>query len=240
MGSGEKGEKEEKTAYKGLTKTQLACFFREFADKLEGISEETADTDTEDSTETAEVSEEVFEKIADAAEEASGETASAAEDSTETEEVSEEVSGKIIMIPNFDPENFQKLEMGIKKEEDGFSLKMKTSHAPKEEAEISPESGKKEKSRYKKTKKRMKEIFEEISDCLERNILPEEVIVASFLQDSRLMISFSEYGVQSFPEYDKVCTEFRKAFENKDIEACKTLCKELNSLRKDCHKRYKK
>ncbi|MEZ4524636.1 MAG: GAK system XXXCH domain-containing protein [Desulfobacterales bacterium] len=263
MGSGEK------TAYKGLTKAQLAHFFREFADKLEGVSEKTEDADTEDSTEDEEVSEEASEKIADAAEEVSKEILRAAEDSAEpadlSEEVSEniadaaedisektlttaedsiedeEISGENIVIPDFDPENFQKLEMGIKKGGEGFSLKVKIkiSSESEEEKEEKSESGKKEKSRYKKTKKRMKSTFKEISESLENDTLPDESAVTSFLQDSRLMTSFSEYGAEFFPEYDKACEKFRKAFEDKEMEACKTAYSELNRLRKDCHKRYK-
>ncbi len=263
----------EKIAYKGLTKAQLVCFLREFADKLEGISEKTADTETEDSTETAEVSEEIPDNIADAAKDISEETLTTAEDSAESaevskeisekiadaakdvaektltdaedsiedEEISEEISGENIVIPDFDPENFQKLEMGIKKGEEGFSLKvkMKISHEDRAEKESPAVSGKKEKSRYKKIKKRMKASFKEISECMEKGTLPEEELVTSFLQDSRLMTSFSEYGAEFFTEYDKICAEFRRAFENRDMQACKTAYNELSRLKDDCHKRYK-
>lgn len=230
-----------KIAYKGMTKAQLVCFLREFADKLEGISEKTADTDTEDSTEPAEVSEEIPDNIADATKDISEETLTTAEDSIEDEEISEEISGENIVIPDFDPENFQKLEMGIKKGEQGFSLKVKMKISPEsgEENEEQSESGKKEKSRYKKIKKRMKSSFKEISESLEDDKLPDESAVTSFLQGSRLMTSFSEYGAEFFTEYDKICAEFRRAFENREIQGCKTAYSQLSRLKEDCHKRYK-
>ncbi|MEE4356211.1 MAG: GAK system XXXCH domain-containing protein [Desulfococcaceae bacterium] len=179
MGSGEK------ISYQELDRQDLAGFFREIADKLEG----------------------------------------------------REDNGQI----SFSFDDFRKLKVGIKKDADGFSMKikMKSYSSSESEKQLGEQAEKTKKNRYKEIKKRMKKSFKGMNESLIMDILPSESLATSFLQDSKLMISYNEYGAEHYPEYDKICSDFRKAFENKDTEGCKSAYLELNRLKKECHKRHK-
>ncbi|GBC59628.1 hypothetical protein DENIS_0567 [Desulfonema ishimotonii] len=144
---------------------------------------------------------------------------------------------------NFDPGNFRKLKIGLKKEPDGFSLKIRAKQ-PREAAcgTAQAETGTGEEAgdfKYNTLKKRMKSRFKTICESLANNTLPGEAVVTAFLRDSRLMTAWPDYGDEYYEAYDQACTAFREAFESKNLEACKTTCQELSRLKKECHDRYK-
>ncbi|MFP4033752.1 MAG: GAK system XXXCH domain-containing protein [Desulfococcaceae bacterium] len=149
------------------------------------------------------------------------------------------------------PGEFFKLKLGVKRELDGYGVKLKVKpwqprEAPlggPESAAISPESPTPASEgglpKYKSLKKRMKGRFKSIYDRLLNDALPEAAVVEAFLADSKLMIAYPDYGDEFYGEYDTLCVGFREAFERGDLSACKSAVQELNRLKKECHDRYK-
>lgn len=141
-----------------------------------------------------------------------------------------------------DPGEFKKLKISVKRDLAGFTLKYKSKTLYKrtdlneEEAEA-PED--EEPITYKKLKKRMKESFKSMMESLMAEALPADAAVMSFLQDSKLMLSFPEKGGEYYDDYDVACTSFAGAFESGNLDACKSAINALDRLRKECHSRYK-
>lgn len=141
-----------------------------------------------------------------------------------------------------DPGEFKKLKISIKRDLGGYTLKYKSKALIKqtvfqeEGAVTATDEGE---IKYKKLKKRMKGAFKAITESLMADTMPGEAAVTSFLQDSKLMISFPEKGAEFYNDYDQACTTFARAFEAKNLEACKAAGIALNQLKKDCHSRYK-
>lgn len=147
-----------------------------------------------------------------------------------------------------DPGDFYKLKVGLKRDLDGYGVKVKVKPwqpqaafgAP---APDGPETGEApaadDKPKYKSLKKRMKGQFKHIYEHLLNDALPEAGVVAAFLADSRLMTAYPGYGDEHYAEYDAAREVFRDAFEREDLAACKSAAQELNRLKKDCHARHK-
>lgn len=146
---------------------------------------------------------------------------------------------------------FFKLKLGVKRELDGYGVKVKVKPWQPREAPAggpasdpaSPEAAapgaKGGLPKYKSLKKRMKGQFKAIYDRLLNDALPDAAVVEAFLADSKLMIAYPGYGDEFYDEYDTLCLGFREAFERGDLAACKTAAQELNRIKKDCHDRYK-
>ena len=149
------------------------------------------------------------------------------------------------------PGEFFKLKLGVKRELDGYGVKVKVKPwQPREAyaggpgpATVSPEGGPPAAEsglpKYKSLKKRMKGQFKAIYDRLLNDALPDAAVVEAFLADSKLMIAYSGYGDEFYDEYDTLCLGFREAFERGDLTACKTAAQELNRIKKECHDRHK-
>jgi XXXCH domain-containing protein len=141
-----------------------------------------------------------------------------------------------------DPGEFKKLKLSVKRDLGGFSIKWKSKalYKPVEaEADMDAAPADEGEIKYKKLKKRMKESFKMITESLMSDVMPGEAVVTAFLQDSKRMTSFPEKGAEFYNEYDKACMDFARAFEAKNLTACKSAATILNQLKKDCHSRYK-
>jgi XXXCH domain-containing protein len=146
---------------------------------------------------------------------------------------------------------FFKLKLGVKRELDGYGVKVKVKPwQPREvpvggpesspaSPEAAPAPGQAGLPKYKSLKKRMKGQFKAIYDRLLNDALPDAAVVEAFLADSKLMIAYPGYGDEFYDEYDTLCLGFREAFERGDLAACKTAVQELNRIKKECHDRYK-
>jgi XXXCH domain-containing protein len=141
-----------------------------------------------------------------------------------------------------DPGEFKKIKISVKRHLAGFTLKCKSKPLIKriglEDGEIELPAGE-GRIKYKKLKKRLKESFKSITESLMGDVMPGEAVVTSFLQDAKLMMTFPEKGPEFYDDFDKTCMAFSRAFETKNLEACKAAGMALNQLRKDCHSRYK-
>jgi len=144
------------------------------------------------------------------------------------------------MVP--DPGGFKKIKISVKRDSTGFVVKWESKPLikragvdewetayPADETEI----------RYKNLKKRLKENFRVINQSLMGEVMPGEGVVASFLQDAKMMMAFPEKGAAHYGDFEKVCLGFSNAFESKNLEACKTAGTALKQLKRECHRRYK-
>ena len=92
---------------------------------------------------------------------------------------------------------------------------------------------------YIALKKRMREDFRSIRRSVKRDKLPSADAVTSFLDDSAKMVSFPGKGDEHYEEYMKLVSEFRKAWEGKDIALLQKRVAELRQIKEACHERYK-
>ncbi|SLM32651.1 hypothetical protein MTBBW1_790049 [Desulfamplus magnetovallimortis] len=95
------------------------------------------------------------------------------------------------------------------------------------------------KPKYKKLKKKMDEEFRQIYDLLAKNQLPDNHLTDSFLESSRMMVSFKGRGEIFYKPYESACERFRAAVSSNDLLSCKAIYQELEQIKNDCHKRYK-
>jgi len=149
------------------------------------------------------------------------------------------------------PGEFFKLKLGVKRELDGYGVKVKVKPWQPREAPVGDpgsatvstegpaQAAQGGPPKYKSLKKRMKGQFKSIYDRLLNDALPDAAVVEAFLADSKLMIAYPDYGDEFYDEYDTLCVGFREAFERGDLAACKTAAQELNRIKKECHDRYK-
>lgn len=92
--------------------------------------------------------------------------------------------------------------------------------------------------KYKSLKKHMKQTFRAIGEALAANQLPPELEAASFVADSRLMVSYPGKGDEFYAAYLEKIEAFAAALAAKDLEPLKALHQELSQLKRDCHSRY--
>lgn len=147
-----------------------------------------------------------------------------------------------------DPGDFYKLKVGLKRDLDGYGIKVKVKPWQPRDLFGDPAPDRPETDeppvaaglpKYKSLKKRMKGQFKHIYDRLLNDALPETDVVSAFLADSRLMTAYPGYGDEYYAEYDAARAVFQDAFEREDLAACKSAAQELNRLKKECHARYK-
>ncbi len=120
-------------------------------------------------------------------------------------------------------QDFEKIDLEIKREEAGaFRLKMKAK-LPGVEEEVDEEDVEVEaeepKADFKTLRKRMDKAFKDIKQALYKDTLPVELSVNTFLQDSEYLVDNDEGGNDFYPAFKDACTEFESAFEQKDVPA---------------------
>jgi XXXCH domain-containing protein len=140
-------------------------------------------------------------------------------------------------------DDFHKASLKLKRKGPTIALEAKVESSPQavpkplDAPATGPETPGKPK--YKSLKKRMKSTFGSIRDNLAENRMPTADIVASFLEDSRLMVGYEGYGDDYYAEYADACRRFADAFESSDWNGFKDAYETLRQLKNDCHKRYK-
>lgn len=149
----------------------------------------------------------------------------------------EDKSIRVDNLPDLD--EFSSVKIGIKRrfEQNVVKIKVKKENIYATTPKTSPVPG--YPIKYKNLKKRMKGDFKHIIQAIYSNQLPPEAIVRAFLSDSKLMVSFPGKGDEYYREYTSECEKFRQAYEDQDMAALKQSVDKLNTLKKDCHNRYK-
>ncbi|MGD8250962.1 MAG: GAK system XXXCH domain-containing protein [Desulfobacterales bacterium] len=140
-------------------------------------------------------------------------------------------------------DDFYKASLKLKRKGPTIALEAKVESPPPAVPEPIDDPGQGQqapgKPKYKSLKKRMKSTFGSIRDSLAQNRMPAADIVASFLEDSRLMVGYEGYGDDYYGEYADACQRFADAFESTDWNGFKAAYETLRQLKNDCHKRYK-
>ncbi len=140
-------------------------------------------------------------------------------------------------------DDFYKASLKMKRKGSTISLEAKVASTLPSvpESADAPSTGQRtpEKPKYKSVKKRMKSTFGSIRDSLAENRMPNTDTVASFLDNSRLMVSYEGYGDDFYTEYTDACQRFADAFESTDWSGIYAAYETIRRLKNDCHKRYK-
>lgn len=132
---------------------------------------------------------------------------------------------------------FRKLKISVREEFEQYSLKMKVKPATCEEPGAEPD-GPDAKPRYKTLKKRMKSSFRIIYKTIHEGQMPPEPALASFLDDSVLMVSYPGYGDEYYEDYTRAVGELKKAAEAGDMQAMLAAVDELAAQKGRCHAKY--
>jgi len=163
-------------------------------------------------------------------------------------------------------DEFRKMKIHVKKQDDGFTLKLKIKRPEIEEEssgvqepieagngeglsevgegekaqETAPAAGGK-KIKYKHLKKRMDKTWDAILKSAENNQVPPKAATMSFLEDSALMVTYSEHdkGPEYYDDYIMAYKEFQQAYEQADMPRILETVQVLERLKKDCHAEYK-
>lgn len=140
---------------------------------------------------------------------------------------------------NFDV--FKKFKIDIKRQNDIIELKAKVKYdipdvSGEEVSSLGHDPGK---MKYTSLKKLMDKNFKEIGKKLETGNLPDSALVQGFLEESKLMISYSGYGDEFYEKYISACEEFNSRFDSGVFDKISEQYAVLNSIKKECHSRYK-
>ena len=133
-----------------------------------------------------------------------------------------------------------KLKLGIKRTAQGFECKVKAKVAGSAEelAGLELPADAAGKPKYKSLKKRMKSTFKAVTLALLAGEMPSETLVAGFVEDSRLMVTYPGYGDEFYPAYLEAVEALDAAFQAKDLEGLRKAALELSRLKSECHERY--
>jgi XXXCH domain-containing protein len=97
------------------------------------------------------------------------------------------------------------------------------------------------KIKYKHLKKRMDKTWDAIMDSAEAGQMPPRAATLSFLQDSALMVTYTEKdkGPEYYDDYIQAYKEFQEAYEAGDMPRIVETVQVLEKLKKECHAEYK-
>lgn len=140
-------------------------------------------------------------------------------------------------------EGYKGLKLSIKPGFDGKVMAKLSVKFPKAVAgALAEEDGDDDESgalpKYKSLKKHMKQTFKAIGAALAAGQMPPALEAQSFIADSRLMVSYPGKGDEFFAAYLEYTNAFEAALAASDLEALKTVHRELAQLKRDCHSRY--
>jgi XXXCH domain-containing protein len=145
--------------------------------------------------------------------------------------------------------DFSKLKLSVKRIGEEYAVKFKVESSEEkddEEAEDegeteASEGGKRHKIKYDDLKERMDKDFKAMRKASERDELPPGDIVFRFLDDSALMVTFTDedMGPEYYEEYVKAVDAYRRAYEQGDALTVKQAVLELDRIKSVCHERYK-
>jgi XXXCH domain-containing protein len=136
--------------------------------------------------------------------------------------------------------DFRKLKLAVKHEFEQVTVKLKAKgpEACAAEEALEDESGGLGKPKYKHLKKRMKSSFKLLFRMLHEGQMPPEAAVRSFVEDSRLMVSYPGYGDEDYEEYSRAVEEFETAYEQGALELAQEAAHKLSAIKGHCHSRY--
>lgn len=133
-------------------------------------------------------------------------------------------------------EDYKKFKLSAKKEFGQISIKAK--FKADKPCEVETGTGEAVKPKYKYLKKRMKSSFKMLIKMAHDGELPPAEAVESFMEDSRLMVTYPGYGDEYYDEYIKVCEAFHKAYKAGDVESVRQNVDRLALLKGQCHAKY--
>ncbi|MCB2183013.1 MAG: GAK system XXXCH domain-containing protein [Desulfobulbaceae bacterium] len=135
-------------------------------------------------------------------------------------------------------DEFKKLKIGIKRQNELVEMKAKVTFSAVKE-EDSSESQVPGKMKYGNLKKLMDKNFKAIGKSLEAGVLPDPAIVQGFFEESKQMITYPGYGDEFYESYIAACDEFKRRFAAGVFEAINEQYGVLKAMKKECHSRYK-
>jgi XXXCH domain-containing protein len=139
-------------------------------------------------------------------------------------------------------DDFTKLDLRIKREDDRLALKLKIKHknepAPLGDDPAAADTPPK-KEKYKSLKKRLQKSYDAIRESLGENRLPISEVVDEFIRDSLSMATYPDMGEEFYDAYLRACDLFLAAFQAGDIEQLKLRCQEIHDIRRQAHDKYK-
>jgi XXXCH domain-containing protein len=94
------------------------------------------------------------------------------------------------------------------------------------------------KIRYKSLKKRMKQSFRALVAALRDRQAPDPAVLAAFVADSRLMVTYSGKGDAFYPAYDAEVDRLEAAAAAADLDAMTASVAALDRMKKECHSRH--
>jgi XXXCH domain-containing protein len=147
-------------------------------------------------------------------------------------------------------DGFKSLSVSLKQEgAGGYKAKVKLkyaqpAHAPECEcpacqAAQEYDIGAEGRPKYKSLKKRMKGDFKAIHQALVNGTMPNEQLMANFVEDSRLMCTYPGMGDEFYPKYLEIVDAFAAAVQSGDLQAAKDRQQDLYHSMKECHDIYK-
>ncbi len=141
-------------------------------------------------------------------------------------------------------QDFQKIEIKMKRQMTAVSIKMKVTpeFAQEQDQETQApvdQATDKQKPKYKKLKKQMDETCKTIQQSFSEKRLPDQEIVHTFLRDALIMVSFSGYGDEHYEPFVAACRRFSDACLRSDWNAAEAGFQQIDQLKKNCHDRYK-
>jgi len=145
-----------------------------------------------------------------------------------------------------DLQDFNRIKLGLRKGETGeLFLKITVKDGPlsvgkagvRKERRSEDDPGRQE---YRTLKKRMKANFVAIGRALQEGEKPESGQMASFLADSRRMLSIPGYGDAEYGRFEACCRKFEKAVAAGEATGLQEAFKALAACMKGCHARFKK
>lgn len=137
---------------------------------------------------------------------------------------------------------FRKIKVRVKDEYGQVSLRVKIKSADEcapgfeEDAEGSAKSSR---PRYKDLKDRMGDSFKVIFKMIHQGKVPPRAAVEEFLEDSRLMVTYTGYGDPYYDVYIEACDVFARAYESGDIVELNKAVDVLVHQKGHCHAKYK-
>jgi XXXCH domain-containing protein len=141
-----------------------------------------------------------------------------------------------------DLDQAKSLELTCKRGVSGMKVKLKVKLLGPEGlgAEDEPEEGgAPNKTKYSTLKKWMKKEFKTIQSALAAGTLPTPEVCASFVEDSRAMVTFPGNGDEFYPAYLAQVDAFAAAVAAADLERAKAAVEALAASKRECHTRYK-
>lgn len=148
--------------------------------------------------------------------------------------------------------DFKKIKMVLKREESGFSLKLKVKTSEPEGTQAEGGEGGEEQAgggdddeeaerrrEYKHLKKRMKSEFELIKSAVKGGRMPAPEAMKGFVRDAQAMCSFRGYGDEHHADFASAVEALHTSFAGGDADGFVAGVDRIGALKHQCHERYR-